>query len=151
MLYEHLTGSLRSNTSKVFSFLWFGAILSLQLYNCLKTHVSTLIRFPGYVVPPLMFPLFLRLRWSACPVLTTTMGSLQTVCCLLFTHSSGILVDPFPSLEPEPSHWTAEPATHLTHIYRAATMCRALCWIYGPKFPRICSLAIETHKSVYNR
>lgn len=45
----------------------------------------------------------------------------------------------------------SRPLGHLTHMYWAATMCRARCWIYGPEFRRICSLAIETHKSVYNR
>lgn len=47
--------------------------------------------------------------------------------------------------------WQSQPLGHLTHIYWAATTCRARCWIYGSEFRRICSLAIETHRSVYNR
>lgn len=58
MLCRHLTGSLRSNTSKVFSFLWFGAILSLQLYNCLNpcVHIDSVSRICGSTSHVSSFP-----------------------------------------------------------------------------------------------
>lgn len=56
ILSRHLSGSLRSNTAKVFIFLCFGGILTLALYNYLTPCVHTLIQLPVYTVALCMFP-----------------------------------------------------------------------------------------------